>query len=172
MTQASGQNAQALFKHLRDGAALNMTSSQHLADDRDANGSDANVFASDREILVTNADARPALKMPPMQEIQFFIMRFMELLTRRNAIAIEFCMNTIAQAQIWDYNARTLHTQEVIRYAEVPPHQILICAANRRVDRYILNLQFQILILYLLTDQLSSDFPVLISQLMQWLNYV
>ncbi|KAA6359313.1 MAG: hypothetical protein EZS28_045159, partial [Streblomastix strix] len=38
-------------------AGLNMTPSQQLADDRDANGSDTNVFASDREITVTYADA-------------------------------------------------------------------------------------------------------------------
>ncbi|KAA6377007.1 MAG: hypothetical protein EZS28_027466, partial [Streblomastix strix] len=151
MTQASGQNAQALFSHLRDGAGLNTTPSQPLIDDRDANGSDTNVFASDREITVTDADAGPALRTPPMQEIQYFIMRFMELLTGRNAFAIDFWANPIAQAQIRDYKARTLHAPEVTRHAEVPPHQILNNAANSRVDGYIQNLQFQILMLYKLT---------------------
>ncbi|KAA6323535.1 MAG: hypothetical protein EZS28_054303, partial [Streblomastix strix] len=61
MTQANGQNAQALFTHLRDGAGLNTTPSQPLVDDRDTNGSDTNVFVSDREITVIDADAGPAL---------------------------------------------------------------------------------------------------------------
>ncbi|KAA6370129.1 MAG: hypothetical protein EZS28_034344, partial [Streblomastix strix] len=65
MTQASGQNAQALFTHLHDGAGLKMTPNQLLADDRDANGSDTNAFASDREIIVTDADAGPALMTSP-----------------------------------------------------------------------------------------------------------
>ncbi|KAA6372490.1 MAG: hypothetical protein EZS28_031983, partial [Streblomastix strix] len=151
MTQASGQNAQALFTYLRDGAGLNMTPSQPLIDDRDANGSDIHVFASDCESTVTDADAGPALMNPPMQEIQYFIMRFMELLTGRNAFAIDFWANPIAQAQIRDYKARTLHAPEVIRHAEVPPHQILYNAANSREDGYIQNLQFQILMLYKLT---------------------
>ncbi|KAA6373606.1 MAG: hypothetical protein EZS28_030866, partial [Streblomastix strix] len=103
----------ALFTHLREGAGLNTTPGQPLADDRDANGSDTNVFASDREITVTDADAEPALRTPPMQEVQFFIMRFMELLTGRNAFAIDFWANPIAQAQIQDYKARTLHAPEV-----------------------------------------------------------
>ncbi|KAA6362337.1 MAG: hypothetical protein EZS28_042136, partial [Streblomastix strix] len=76
MTQASDQNAQALFTHIRDGAGFNMTVRQPLVDDRDANGSDTNVFASDREITLTDADVGPALRTPPMQEIQYFIMRF------------------------------------------------------------------------------------------------
>ncbi|KAA6375742.1 MAG: hypothetical protein EZS28_028730, partial [Streblomastix strix] len=151
MTQASGQNAQALFTHLRDGAGLNTTPSQPLMDDRDANGSDTNVFASNHEITVIDADAGPALRTPPMQEIQYFIIRFMELLTGRNAFTIDFWANPIAQAQIWDYKARTLHGPEVTRHAEVPPHQILNYAANSRVDRYIQNLYFQILMLYKLT---------------------
>ncbi|KAA6404282.1 MAG: hypothetical protein EZS28_000191 [Streblomastix strix] len=151
MTQASGQNAQALFTHLRDGAGLNTTLSQPLVDGKDANGSDPNVFANDREIAVTDADAGPALRTPPMQEIQFFIMRFMELLTGRNALAIDFWANPIAQAQIWDYKARTLHAPEVTRHAEVPPHQFLNNAAISRVDGYIQILQFQILMLYKLT---------------------
>ncbi|KAA6379618.1 MAG: hypothetical protein EZS28_024854 [Streblomastix strix] len=67
-----------------------MTPSQPLMDDMDANGSDTTVFASDREITVTNADVGPALRTQPMQEIQFFIMWFMELLTRRNAFVIDF----------------------------------------------------------------------------------
>ncbi|KAA6357067.1 MAG: hypothetical protein EZS28_047406 [Streblomastix strix] len=142
ITQESGQNAQALFSHLRDGAGLNMTPSQPLIDDRDANGSDTNVFASDREITVTDAEAGPALRTPPMQEIQYFIMRFMELLTGRNAFAIDFWANPIAQAQIRDYKARTLHAPEVTRHAEVPPHQILNNAANCRVDG--LHLEFVI----------------------------
>ncbi|KAA6377700.1 MAG: hypothetical protein EZS28_026773 [Streblomastix strix] len=62
MTQASGQNAQALFTHLRNGAGFNMTPNQLLADDRDANGSGTNVFASDRQITVTDADVVPALE--------------------------------------------------------------------------------------------------------------
>ncbi|KAA6357972.1 MAG: hypothetical protein EZS28_046501, partial [Streblomastix strix] len=104
-----------------------------------------------REITVTDADAGPALRTPPMQEIQYFIMRFMELLTGRNAFAIDFWANPIVQAQIRDYKARTLHAPEVTRHAEVPPHQILNNAANSRVDGYIQNLQFQILMLYKLT---------------------
>ncbi|KAA6353492.1 MAG: hypothetical protein EZS28_050981 [Streblomastix strix] len=74
MTHASDQNAQALFAHLREGAGLNTKPSQPLVDDRNASGSDTYVFASDREITVTDADAGPALKTPPMQEIQYFIM--------------------------------------------------------------------------------------------------
>ncbi|KAA6354841.1 MAG: hypothetical protein EZS28_049632 [Streblomastix strix] len=105
MTQASGQNAQALFTLLREGAGLNMTPSQPLIDDRDANRNETNVFASDREITVTDTDAGPALRTPPMQEIQFFIMRIMELLTRRNAFAIDFRAISIAQAQKMDYKA-------------------------------------------------------------------
>ncbi|KAA6393708.1 MAG: hypothetical protein EZS28_010763 [Streblomastix strix] len=49
----------------------------------------------------------------------------MELLTVRNAFVRDFCANPIAQAQIRDYNARTLHAPEVTRHAEVPPHQVL-----------------------------------------------
>ncbi|KAA6368222.1 MAG: hypothetical protein EZS28_036251, partial [Streblomastix strix] len=148
MTQASGQNAQALFLHLRDGAGLNMTSSQPLADDRDANGSETNLYTSDREITVTDADAGPTQRTPLMQEIQYFIVRLMELLTGRIAFAIDFWANPIAQAQIWDYKARTLHAPDVNRHAIVPPHQILNNAANSRMDVYIQNLQFQILMLY------------------------
>ncbi|KAA6352932.1 MAG: hypothetical protein EZS28_051541, partial [Streblomastix strix] len=151
MTHASGQNAQALFTHLRDGAGLNTIPSQPLIDDRNANGNNTNVFASDHEITVTDADAGPALRTTPMQEIQYFIMRFMEQLTERNAFAIDFWANPIAQAQIRDYKARTLHAPEVTRHAEVSPHQILNNAANSRVDGYIWNLQFQILMLYKLT---------------------
>ncbi|KAA6390314.1 MAG: hypothetical protein EZS28_014155 [Streblomastix strix] len=170
MTQASGQNAQALFTHLRDGAGLNMTPSQPLllqpikrlerqyetirtvpVDDRDANVIDTNIFASDRVITVKDADAGPALRTPPMQEIQYFIMRFIVLLTGRNALAIDFWANPIAQAQIRDQKARTLHTPEVTRHAEVPHHKILNNAANCCVDGYIQNLQFQILMLYNLT---------------------
>ncbi|KAA6357217.1 MAG: hypothetical protein EZS28_047256, partial [Streblomastix strix] len=105
-------------------------------DDRDANGSDTNVFASDREIKVTDADAGPALRTPPKQEIQFFNMKFMELLTGRNTFAIDFWANPIAQAQIRDYKARTLHAPEVTRHAKVPSHQVLNNAANCRVDGY------------------------------------
>ncbi|KAA6359939.1 MAG: hypothetical protein EZS28_044535, partial [Streblomastix strix] len=56
----------------------------------------------------------------------------MELLTGRNAFAIDFWANPIAQAQIRDYKARILHAPEVTRHAEVPPHQILNNAANSR----------------------------------------
>ncbi|KAA6391017.1 MAG: hypothetical protein EZS28_013454, partial [Streblomastix strix] len=148
MTQASGQNAQALFTHLRDGAVLNTIPSQPLGNDRDASGRDTNVFASDREITVTDAGAGPALRTPPMQEIQFFIMRFMELLMGRNAFAIDFLANLFVQAQIRDYKARTLHEPEVIRHAKVKPNQITNNTANSRVDGYIQNFQFQILMLY------------------------
>ncbi|KAA6377401.1 MAG: hypothetical protein EZS28_027073, partial [Streblomastix strix] len=65
MTQASGQNAQALFTDLRDGAGLNTTLSQPLVVDSDAIGSDTNVFASDREITMTDADVGPALRTSP-----------------------------------------------------------------------------------------------------------
>ncbi|KAA6387172.1 MAG: hypothetical protein EZS28_017302 [Streblomastix strix] len=108
-------------------------------------------FVYDREITVTDADAGPALMTLPMQEIQYFIMRFMELLTGRNAFAIDFWTNPIAQAQIRDFKARTLHATEVTRHAEVPPHKILNNAANSRMDGYTQNLQFQILMLYKLT---------------------
>ncbi|KAA6386203.1 MAG: hypothetical protein EZS28_018269 [Streblomastix strix] len=151
MTQASGQNAQALFIHLRDGTDLNTTPSQPLIDDRDVNECDTNVFASDREITVTDADTGPALRTPSMQEIQNFIMRFMKLLTGRNAFAIDFWANPIAQAQIRNYKARSLHTPEVTRHVEVLPQQVLNNAANSRVDGYIQNLQFQILMLYKIT---------------------
>ncbi|KAA6391588.1 MAG: hypothetical protein EZS28_012887 [Streblomastix strix] len=151
MTQACGQNARTLFTHLRYGAGLNTTPNQSLVDDRDTNGSDTIVFASEREITVTDADAGPALRTPPMQEIQFLIMKFMELLTGRNAFAIDFWANPIAKAQIRDFKARTLQASEVTRHAEVPPHQVLNNAANSRVDGYIQNLQFQIQMLYKLT---------------------
>ncbi|KAA6387834.1 MAG: hypothetical protein EZS28_016640 [Streblomastix strix] len=151
MKQASGQSAQALFTHLRDGASLNTTPSQLLTDDRDANWSDTNVFASEREVTVTDADAGPVLRTPPMQEIQFFIMIFKELLTERNVFAIDFWANPIVQAQIRDYKARTLHAPEVARHAKVPLHQVLNNAANSRVDGNTQNLQFQILMLYKLT---------------------
>ncbi|KAA6391068.1 MAG: hypothetical protein EZS28_013402 [Streblomastix strix] len=75
----------------------------------------------------------------------------MDLLTGRNAFAIDFWANPIAQAQIRDYKARILHAPEVTRHAEVPPHQVLNNAANSRVDGYIQNQQFQILMLYKLT---------------------
>ncbi|KAA6373680.1 MAG: hypothetical protein EZS28_030792 [Streblomastix strix] len=97
-------NAQALFAYLHDGAGLNTTPSQPLGDDRDANGNDTNVFASDREIPMTDADAGPALKTPPMQEIQFFIMRLMQLLTGRNTIAIDFWANSSADAGLQGAN--------------------------------------------------------------------
>ncbi|KAA6396033.1 MAG: hypothetical protein EZS28_008435 [Streblomastix strix] len=71
MTQASGLNAQALFTHLRDGAGLNVISSQPLLDDIDANESDTNVFPSEREITQTDADAGLAQRTKPMLEIQF-----------------------------------------------------------------------------------------------------
>ncbi|KAA6388976.1 MAG: hypothetical protein EZS28_015495, partial [Streblomastix strix] len=71
--------------------------------------------------------------------------------TGRNAFAIDFWANPIAQAQIRDYKARTLHPPEVKRHAEVPPHQVLNNAANSRVNEYIQNLQFQILMQYKLT---------------------
>ncbi|KAA6389150.1 MAG: hypothetical protein EZS28_015325 [Streblomastix strix] len=130
MRQASGQNAKALFTHLCDGAGLNIYPSQSLMDDRDSSWSDTNGFASDREITVTDADAGPALRTPPMQEIQYFIMRFMEPLTGRNAFAIDFWENPIKQAQIRDYMVRILHVPEVTRYAEISPHQILNNAMN------------------------------------------
>ncbi|KAA6402575.1 MAG: hypothetical protein EZS28_001905 [Streblomastix strix] len=151
MTQASDQNAQTLFTHLHDGACLNTTQSQLIVDDRDANGSDTNVFVSDREVTVTDADAGLALRTPPMQEIQYFVMRFKEQITGKNAFAIDFQANTIAQTQMRDYNARTLHAQEVTRYTEVRQHQVLNNAANSRVDGYVQNLKFQILMLYKLT---------------------
>ncbi|KAA6355629.1 MAG: hypothetical protein EZS28_048843, partial [Streblomastix strix] len=76
---------------------------------------------------------------------------FMELLTGRNAFAIDFWANPIAQAQIRDYKARTLHAPEVTRHAVVPPHQVLNNAAISRIDGYIQNLQNQILMMYKLT---------------------
>ncbi|KAA6394288.1 MAG: hypothetical protein EZS28_010184 [Streblomastix strix] len=130
MTQANGQNAQALFTHLRNGAGLNITPRQPLVDDRDANKKDFNVFACIREITMIDVNAGPALRAPRMQEIQYFIMTFMELLNERNAFAIDFWANPIAQAQIRDYKARTLHAPEVTRHAEVPPHQIQNKVAN------------------------------------------
>ncbi|KAA6392374.1 MAG: hypothetical protein EZS28_012101 [Streblomastix strix] len=149
--QAIGQNAQEFFTHLRDGAVLITTPSQPLVDDMDANGSDTNVFASDCEISMTDVDVLHALKTPPMQEIQYFIIRFMELLTGRNVFAIDFQANPIAQAQRLDYKARTLHVTEVARHAEVPPHHVLNKAANSRVGGYIQNFQFQILMLHKFT---------------------
>ncbi|KAA6366181.1 MAG: hypothetical protein EZS28_038292 [Streblomastix strix] len=101
MTQTNGQNARTLFSHLRKGNGLSTTPSQPLVDDRDANGSDTNVFASDREITVADAVSGPALCSPS-----------------KNAIAIDFWANPIAQSQIRDYNALTLHSQEVTRHAE------------------------------------------------------
>ncbi|KAA6378076.1 MAG: hypothetical protein EZS28_026399, partial [Streblomastix strix] len=140
-----------LFIHHRDGAGLNKTPNKHLIDDRDANRNDTNVFANDREISVTDADAGPALKKLSMQDMQFFIMRFMELITGRNAFAIDYQANPIAQAQVQDQEARTLQAPEMTKHAEVPPHEIINNAANSRVDGFIQNLQFQILMLYKLT---------------------
>ncbi|KAA6386486.1 MAG: hypothetical protein EZS28_017986 [Streblomastix strix] len=128
-----------------------MTPYQPLTDVRDANTNVINVFASDREITVTDDEEGPALRTEPMQKIQFYIMRFMELLTGRNAFAIDFWPNLIAQRQIRDYKARTLHAPEVTRHAEVPPHQVLNNAANSRVDGYIQNMQFLVLMLHKLT---------------------
>ncbi|KAA6395264.1 MAG: hypothetical protein EZS28_009209 [Streblomastix strix] len=113
-TQASSQNAQVLFTHLRDRADLNMTPSQPFVVDKDANGSDTNVFANDCEITMTDDDAGHALRKLQMQEIQYFITRFIELINWRNAFAIDFWANPIAQAQIWDYRARTLHIPEIV----------------------------------------------------------
>ncbi|KAA6378053.1 MAG: hypothetical protein EZS28_026420 [Streblomastix strix] len=45
-------------------------------------------------------------------------------------------------------SVRTLHAPEVKRHVDVPPHQILNNAAISRLDGYIENLQFQILMLY------------------------
>ncbi|KAA6375953.1 MAG: hypothetical protein EZS28_028519 [Streblomastix strix] len=142
---SSGQYAQALFTHLLDGLGLNMTPNQPLFDDSDANENNFKETTSDREITVTDPDARPALRTPPMQEIQFFIIRFMELLMGRNAFAVDFWSNPIDQVQIRDYKTRTLHAPEVARDADVPSHQIINQAANNRVDEYIQNLQFHIL---------------------------
>ncbi|KAA6400290.1 MAG: hypothetical protein EZS28_004177 [Streblomastix strix] len=107
MTQTSGQNAQALFTHLLDVVDLNTTPNQPLADNRDVNRNDTNVFASDSEIRGTDADTGPDLRTQPMQEIQFFIMKFIQLLTGRIAFAIDFWVNPISQAQIRDYKTRT-----------------------------------------------------------------
>ncbi|KAA6391817.1 MAG: hypothetical protein EZS28_012657 [Streblomastix strix] len=86
----SNQNVQALFTHLRGEAGLNTKLNLPRTDDRDSNRNEINVFESDREIAETNPDAGPAQMTQPMQEIQFFIMRFMVLLTGRNAFAIDF----------------------------------------------------------------------------------
>ncbi|KAA6392931.1 MAG: hypothetical protein EZS28_011542 [Streblomastix strix] len=67
-------------------------------------------FSRVREIIGT--DAGLALKSQPMQEIQCFIMRFMELLTEQNTFAIDFLANPIAQVQVQDYKARTLYAPE------------------------------------------------------------
>ncbi|KAA6389400.1 MAG: hypothetical protein EZS28_015073 [Streblomastix strix] len=134
MTQASEQNVQVLFSHIRDGASLNTASNQFLTVDRDANGNDFNVFASDHEITVTDADAGPALRTPPMQEIQYFIMRFIEMHTGKSTFAIDFWANPIIYAQILDNKAQSLQAPKVTIHAEVPPHQILNNAANCRLD--------------------------------------
>ncbi|KAA6401691.1 MAG: hypothetical protein EZS28_002776 [Streblomastix strix] len=118
MTQASDQIARALFTHFCDGAGPNATPIQPLADYRDANGNDFNVYTCDREITVTDADAGPALMTLLMQEIQFFIVGFMELLTERNALATDFWANPITQLKIRTYKARILHASEVTRHAE------------------------------------------------------
>ncbi|KAA6385094.1 MAG: hypothetical protein EZS28_019381, partial [Streblomastix strix] len=74
-----------------------------------------NVFASDNEVTVTDVDAGPALRTPPMQETQFFIMTFLEYLTGLNAFAIDFWANPMSLAQIQDYKARTLHSPELTK---------------------------------------------------------
>ncbi|KAA6377345.1 MAG: hypothetical protein EZS28_027130 [Streblomastix strix] len=151
MTQSGNKRAVALFGHLKEGTGLNTPPLGTSSEDRDANGNDFYVFASDREITVTDADAGPSLRMLPIQEIQYFIMRFMELLTGRNAFAIDFWANPIAQSQVRDYKARTLHAPEVARHAEEPPHQTLSNNVSSRIDGYIQNPQFQIQLLYKLT---------------------
>ncbi|KAA6389885.1 MAG: hypothetical protein EZS28_014587 [Streblomastix strix] len=130
MTHASGQNAQVLFTHLRDRSGLVWTSNEPLIDYRDANVKDTNVSASNCEITKINADARRALKKMPMQEIQFFIMRILELLTGQNAFAIDFWASSIALAQIPDYKAQTLHASKVTRHVDIPSHQVLNNATN------------------------------------------
>ncbi|KAA6404257.1 MAG: hypothetical protein EZS28_000215 [Streblomastix strix] len=61
-----------------------------LTYDINSNSNDVNVFASDSEITETDADAGPALSTPPMQKIQFFILKFVKLHTGQNAFAIDF----------------------------------------------------------------------------------
>ncbi|KAA6396034.1 MAG: hypothetical protein EZS28_008436 [Streblomastix strix] len=64
---------------------------------------------------------------------------------------MDFWANPIAQAQIRDYKARTMHAPEIQKRVEIPSHPVLNNAANSRVEGYVQNLQFQILILYKLS---------------------
>ncbi|KAA6366715.1 MAG: hypothetical protein EZS28_037757, partial [Streblomastix strix] len=146
--QSGNGRAVALFGHLMEGACLNKSHLGSSIEDRDANGNEFNVFASDREIIVTDADAGPALRTQLMQEIQYSIMKYMELLTERTGFAIDFWANPIAQSLVLEFNARTLQTPEVTRNAEISMHHALSNNLNRRNDGYNQNLQFQISLLY------------------------
>ncbi|KAA6399044.1 MAG: hypothetical protein EZS28_005425 [Streblomastix strix] len=93
-----------LLEYLKKKPCLNTTPSQPLALDKDAIGNDTNVFASEREIIVTDADAGPALRTPQMQEIQYFIKMFVELQKRSNAFAFYFWTNAISHSQMRNNN--------------------------------------------------------------------
>ncbi|KAA6378353.1 MAG: hypothetical protein EZS28_026121 [Streblomastix strix] len=57
MTQSGNERAVALFGHLKERTGLNMPPLGASSEVRDASWNDINVFASDREITVTDADA-------------------------------------------------------------------------------------------------------------------
>ncbi|KAA6387857.1 MAG: hypothetical protein EZS28_016617 [Streblomastix strix] len=120
MTQLCDQNAQALFTNLIDGADLNMTPNQPLTDDRDTNGNYTNMFASDREITVIDTDVGSTLRTSSTQKILFFIIRFMELLTGRNADD-KTCRSTTAQnlEQRLEQPSRRIHLEFIVSNSDV-----------------------------------------------------
>ncbi|KAA6395124.1 MAG: hypothetical protein EZS28_009345 [Streblomastix strix] len=71
LTQANSEFVQVLFGHLRKSSTLDILLSLPIIDDSNANKNDFNIFASNREITVIDADAGPALKTMSMQEIQY-----------------------------------------------------------------------------------------------------
>ncbi|KAA6359660.1 MAG: hypothetical protein EZS28_044813 [Streblomastix strix] len=79
MTQASVKYGLAFFGYRNESSNLNITPNQHLDDDKNANSNDFHACASDCEIAITDADAGPALRRPPMHVIQYFIMKFIKL---------------------------------------------------------------------------------------------
>ncbi|KAA6357629.1 MAG: hypothetical protein EZS28_046844 [Streblomastix strix] len=96
--QSGSEHVDVLFGHTKYGADLKITPTVTVVDEMDVYINDFNEFASGQEIVVTVADAQPAHWMPLLQDVQYFIMKFIELLTRRNAFAIDFWANPIAQA--------------------------------------------------------------------------
>ncbi|KAA6399058.1 MAG: hypothetical protein EZS28_005418 [Streblomastix strix] len=131
------EQAVALIEHHKEATGPNTPLLGILTNNRDENRNYLNILACDWEITVTDTDAGQALRAKPDKEIKYYIIKFMKLLTGWNTFAIDFWANPIAQAQIWDYEARTQHVPEVTRHAEVPPHQTVSNNLNSQVKEFI-----------------------------------